>query len=87
MGLYPSVSTSHRPDKAALSQAFHKLLGTHNGPDSEDTEPWVPMESCVHELCATGGQGRLVCCAEEPYPGMPETRPPGAALGTPGGLQ
>lgn len=34
-----------------------------------------------------GGQGRLVCCAEEPYPGMPETRPPGAALGTPGGLQ
>ena len=33
-----------------------------------------------------GGQGRLVCYAEELYPGMPGTRPPGAVLGTPGGL-
>ena len=59
----PSVSTRHRPDKAALSQAFRRLLGTHNGPDSEDMEPWVHVESCVHELRATrwSGQACVLC--------------------------
>lgn len=87
MGLHPSVSTRHRPDKAALFQAVCRLLGACNGPCSEDMEPWVHVENCVHELCAARWLGQTVCCAEELYPGMPGARPPGAALGTSGGLR
>ncbi|CAI9161766.1 unnamed protein product [Rangifer tarandus platyrhynchus] len=63
MGLHPSVSTRHRPDKAALFQAFCRLLGARNRPCSEDTEPWVHVENCVHEPCAArwSGQTCVLC--------------------------
>lgn len=48
-------------DKAALYRTFWRLPGTHNRVCNENMEPLVHGESCVHDLCATGGLQGTLC--------------------------